>query len=469
MKLKFEKLGHLDEAELELANLTIICGENNTGKTYATYAVYGFLRSWRRHLRNELLLLLETDDSEKEQSYQYDLKEMFAGKLNNYLEAVSKRYARQLPNVFAANSNYFEKAQIKVSVVENVDFTQTDYEHLIKNGPDGKVIATLNKERGSDVLKVLIADENLGIKSLTDFISDAIAEIVFAPFLPNTFIASAERTGAATFLKELDFARTRMIETLRTLNVKELKKNPFLLHHRMQAGSDSYAWPVRDNVDFIRQLEDFDKDIGELATNNPALLTAFDGLIGGSYKVIRGRGLVYKPKGNGKPSFSMGESSSCVRALLDIGFYLRCKAKAGDVLIIDEPELNLHPKNQRALARLIARMVNAGIKVFATTHSDYLVKEFNTLIMLSQKTEHTKTMQINYKYDDDELLNPENVRLYTTGIKTKPASRETKATKINTLIPARIQVDVGIEVITFDTTIEDMNSIQSAILYGGEF
>lgn len=468
MKFKFEKLGLLDEAELELADLTIICGENNTGKTYATYAVYGFLRSWRRLLRAELMPLIKAADSALEQSYQFDLKEIFSEKLNAYLEAISKRYVKQLPDVFAANSVYFENAQIKVTISENVDFTQTAFERPIKSGPDGKVLATISKEKGSDVLKVLIADDGLDIWALSEFFSDAIAEIVFSPYLPNTFIASAERTGAAIFLKELDFARTGMVEALRTLDAKELQKNPFLLHQRMQAGSDSYAWPVRDNVDFIRQLEDFDKDIGQLATENPALLTSFDGLIGGSYKVIKDRGLVYKPKGNGKPSFSMGESSSCVRALLDIGFYLRCKAKAGDVFIIDEPELNLHPKNQRALARLIARMVNAGIKVFVTTHSDYLVKEFNTLIMLAQKTNHTQVMQTRYKYDDDELLSPERVRLYTTGVITKPASGETKSTKINTLIPAKIQVDVGIEVITFDTTIEDMNAIQSDILYGGE-
>ena len=52
MKFMFENLGLLDEAEIELADLTVICGENNTGKTYATYAIYGFLRSWRSLLKN---------------------------------------------------------------------------------------------------------------------------------------------------------------------------------------------------------------------------------------------------------------------------------------------------------------------------------------------------------------------------------------------------------------------------------
>ena len=81
---------------------------------------------------------------------------------------------------------------------------------------------------------------------------------------------------------------------------------------------------------------------------------------------------------------TMDESSSAVRSLLDIGFYLRHVANPGDLLMVDEPELNLHPENQRLIARLFARIVNLGIKVFITTHSDYIIKELNTLIMLKR-------------------------------------------------------------------------------------
>lgn len=468
MKFKFEKLGLLDEAELELADLTIICGENNSGKTYATYAVYGFLKSWRAHLRRELAVTIRNTDDAPDGSYQFDLKKMFSGKLNSYLEKISNRFINQLPEIFAANKSFFDETKVHATVDEDLTFTEIDFQNTIENGPDGKVLATLSKETGSNLLKILIADDDFSVRQLADLIADAMIVIVFEPLLPDTYIASAERTGAAIFRKELDFARTRMVEELRILDPKELQKNPFLLHQRMQASSNGYAWPVRDNVDFIRQLEDVNKETSQLATDCPQLLDAFNTLIGGSYKVVKDRGLMFQPKGKGKPSFTMGESSSCVRALLDIGFYLRCKAKPGDIFIIDEPELNLHPKNQRALARLIARMVNAGVKIFVTTHSDYLIKEFNTLIMLAQKTEHTKAIQSKYKYDHDELLDSERIKLYMTGTKTKLARGEVKASKINTLIPALINSDYGIEVTTFDTTIEEMNTIQSDIIYGGE-
>lgn len=37
-----------DNAKFEVGDLTIICGENNTGKTYATYSLYGYLQYMRQ-------------------------------------------------------------------------------------------------------------------------------------------------------------------------------------------------------------------------------------------------------------------------------------------------------------------------------------------------------------------------------------------------------------------------------------
>ncbi len=40
MKIHIKNIGMLDEAEFEVGDLTLICGENNTGKTYATYSLW---------------------------------------------------------------------------------------------------------------------------------------------------------------------------------------------------------------------------------------------------------------------------------------------------------------------------------------------------------------------------------------------------------------------------------------------
>ncbi len=46
MKIKIKDRGPIQQAEFELGDFTIICGGNNTGKTYVTYALFGFLQHW---------------------------------------------------------------------------------------------------------------------------------------------------------------------------------------------------------------------------------------------------------------------------------------------------------------------------------------------------------------------------------------------------------------------------------------
>jgi AAA ATPase domain len=466
MKFHFEKLGLLDEADLEMADLTIICGENNTGKTYATYAVYGFLRSWRQLLALVLKPQLRQAAQTKD-TYQIDLQALFAGKLNDYLALLGTHYIKMLPDVFATHEKFFAAAKVVCSVsAEQHDFINTPYQRSIK-GQSDKLLATLSKNQGSAILDVLMAvdaPDALRTDGLLDFLIDAIGDIIFAPYLPDAVIASAERTGAAIFRKEFDLPRNNQIRQIRAQYGNDAGPS----FHRMDDTHGAYAWPVKDDIYFVRRMEDLDRLTGALASANPGLIGDFERILGGSYKVIQGQGLYYQPQGGSAARYTMNESSSCVRALLDIGFYLRCMAKAGDIFIIDEPELNLHPKNQRAFARLIARMVNAGVKVFITTHSDYLVKEFNTLIMLAQRTAHTQKVQATHHYLDDELLDPASVRLYMTGMELKAGSGKGKRSKINTIKPATIHPDRGIEVSTFDTTIEEMNDLQSEILYGGE-
>jgi len=466
MKFRFENLGLIDKADLDIKNLTIICGENNTGKTYATYAVYGFLRVWRRLLQSAIQDDVESfirDDG----SYRIDLEQMCKGKINSYLQVMGEKYLEALPIAFSTSGEFFENAKVIPSVDEDFDIRGKKYHRSIKAGTSGKLLATLSKEIGSLHLEVLVSDDGF-FKSLhnglQDFIAEAVGDIVFSPYLPSAHISSAERTGATIFRKELDFSRTRMIEAIGKMKTNELK-NPLSLIRQMEAG---YPWPVQDNVDFVRQLEDLAKNVGGLGEQAPEVLKAFDSIIGGSYKVIKNQGLVYQPKGVGKPRFSMSEASSSIRALLDVGFYLRCKARPGDLFIIDEPELNLHPKSQRAFARLVARLINCGIKVFITTHSDYIIKEINTLIMLNQRTEHTVNVQRQHGYEDAELIDSDRVALYMTSNELAPAIEPGKrSSRINTLKLARIYRDRGIEVETFDTTIEEMNAVQDEILYGG--
>lgn len=162
----------------------------------------------------------------------------------------------------------------------------------------------------------------------------------------------------------------------------------------------------------------------------------------------------------------MSESSSAVRSLLDFGFYLYYKAKPGDLLMLDEPELNLHPDSQRKLARLLVQLIDIGIKVFITTHSDFLVKELSILIMLNQDKEHIKEIIKEEGYKSNELLNHQDIKVYIAEKSLIKPEGYNKKTSVPTVVAAKITPEDGIETRSFDETIVAMNGLQDKILFG---
>ena len=172
MRFQFQNLGLLDEAEVALADLTLICGENNTGKTYATYAIYGFMRSWRQLLGHVLRPDIEAVLQQQSQ-FQIDLQQMFAGKVNDYLQRMGAVYVQRLPRVFATQNHVFEGAQwLPVSDLDD-DLLTRSYQQRIQAGPNGKVLATITKEPGHAVLEILVTDAQVvqgAFGGLTDFV-----------------------------------------------------------------------------------------------------------------------------------------------------------------------------------------------------------------------------------------------------------------------------------------------------------
>ena len=81
-------------------------------------------------------------------------------------------------------------------------------------------------------------------------------------------------------------------------------------------------------------------------------------------------------------TFTLDHTSSMVSELAPLILFLKYLVYDGDLLILEEPESHLHPGAQRQMARGIARLVNSGIKVIITTHSDMFVAQINNLLRL---------------------------------------------------------------------------------------
>ena len=462
LTVKLKNIGILKQAEFSLGDLTLICGENNTGKTYATYALYGFLESWRKFIHisinDDHIHNLLTDGVLKINLAQY------IEKANQMLAEACKRYPEQLDKIFAAPEGTFHNSEFHIEP-NTIHLQDHGFKHESKVNQEPFLITS--REKGSEELVfTLVVDRKSSRGSASVFAEDAMSRIIcnaiFSNSFPKPVIFSAERTGLAIFRKELNFARSRLVEEMAQADQRaDLRELLFKAYQ-------NYPKPVEDNVNFTHQLEDIAKSKSFIVKEHPEVLDDFTNMVGGTYTITQNDQLYYIPKGT-RRKLTMVESSSTARALLNLSFYLNCIAEKSDLLMVDEPELSLHPENQRRIARLFARLANIGVKVFVTTHSDYIVKELNTLIMLNHDKPHLKRVVEENGYQESELINADQVKLYVAEEQLMPLEEGQKRRRRgHTLVPAKIHPRFGIGVSSFDKTIDDMNRIQDEIVWGEE-
>jgi ABC-type multidrug transport system ATPase subunit len=462
MNVSVKNLGVLDQAEFSLGDLTIICGRNNTGKTYAMHAVFGFLSFWSEAFSlsvpdRQMRALLD------EGTIRIDLGDYIAD-AENIFNRASIEYSERLPMVFAAPEERFSDSRFELQISPEEIHPEETFERRLKTTK--AELFMLSKEKDSSELNVTLLRESVDSRFpwsvLQRVVGEAVKDIVFGRSLPEPFIVSTERTGAASFRKELDFARNRLLEEMSQADRKNL--NPFELLTRVY---QDYPLSVKANVDFTRQLEALAKESSFIKEEHPELLEDFDKILGGRFVVTREDELCFVPTGT-RTRLTLVESSSSVRSLLDLYFYLHHVAGPGDLLMIDEPELDLHPENQRQIARLFARLVNLGVRVFITTHSDYIIKELNTLIMFEGGDPRVCEFARDEGYKHQELLTPEQLRVYVAEKALILKDGNTGRSQGHTLKAAEISDELGIDARSFDTTIDEMNRIQEEIIWGGE-
>ena len=121
MKIMVKNLGVLRQAEFSLGDLTIICGKNNTGKTYATYALYGFLNRWRENM--DLAKMIQIPDRRIRELFdsgvtRIDLLE-YVKSADKIIGELCESYTESLPEIFATSKERFRDSLFRVYLDED--------------------------------------------------------------------------------------------------------------------------------------------------------------------------------------------------------------------------------------------------------------------------------------------------------------------------------------------------------------
>ncbi len=467
MKFKFENLGPIDNAELELGDLTVIAGRNNTGKTYLAHTVYGFLSEFYGMMfvdagSNVILERLcsnvgiDEDDLAHELMFRGSLEwkvsyEDFLADRSRVLSSVCSIFSKEkISEMFSGSSYLFRDFRMGIEIGhESKDSWQSGKpkDTVLRSG-NMALVGTFDGSTYSVLLSGDMDNEDDSISpyELLSGISELYVDFLLGDYSesfisPRAFVS--ERSFIHLFYKDLDFAKNQAMVELRRIRTEGAERE-----HRWHEVIDRmsrYTIPFQDAIDMFREFER--PPTGRPAFSDP-LIDRLESMMEGKFVDDEDGGWKFIVSGHGSDvSLSPHLVSSSVSELILLYLFLKKSFFAKrSFFIIDEPESHLDTTNQIEFARILARMVQIGIKVLITTHSDYIVKELNNLIMLHNDFENRQEVIERLGYT--ESLDPDMVCAYVA--------------EKGTLTKCDLD-KYGIDMPHFDRTIDSINAVSNEL------
>lgn len=456
MKIRIQNLGPVQEACIDLTKkITVFCGPNNTGKTYVSYIVYALTRG--------KLLGLDPDENEINQfistnrlAFTLDPK-----LLVGYRKACLDRIEKGLDSIFGISDEkikqYFAKFAIEFASSDD-DLVKKAHEAVF-NIPSkiGGCEFLLSKATDSYEVKV----ENVSKKSLSDKEAGAFLSVLFSKvfsylcFYPliGAEIVPVERNSIYTFSKELSITRNTLVEQMQELNSKPRSNSRMDLVNFLMKRSTRYPLPIKDCLEVADDLANIQILRGRYYQFAEEIENE---LLHGKVSLGKEGDVLFSPAKAKRVKIPIHLTASIVKTLTSLVLYLRHRANENDLIIIDEPELNLHPDSQILLARLLAKLANHGFRLLISTHSDYIIRELNNLVMLASIPENRRQETVeSLGYNPECIISKDDLGVYFFKYRS---NRKVKVQELKV-------TDIGFDVESIDDTITAQNNI-SETLFG---
>jgi predicted ATPase len=455
MKIQIKELGAIKEATIDLSKkLTVFCGPNGTGKTYMAYVLYAITK-----LNNKSIgIRLDEEIIKKLVEDNFVIMPIDTNLIWNFRAKEVENIKENLWNLFAIpeakSKDFFAKTEI------NILETKEEFQNKINELAIDETIKlfdysfTLKKDSKKDEILITISESLIKDKEFYNFmeivfLSRLYSILAFNPITSST-IFPVERNSIYTFSNELSIRRNDALEHIQAITNKD-----FNLFDLVFKRTTRYPQPIRDGLEVAEDLSNIEQrnsvDYYEFAEEIE------NELLNGKVVINKDGNVEFISKKAPKVKLSFHQSSSIVKTLASLVIYLKYRAVKNDLVIIDEPELNLHPDNQVKFAKIISRLINKGLRLVISTHSDYIIREFNNLIMISSNNNDVESVAKEYGYRDDEFLKIIDVGAYMFNYKNEKAKQtEIKSIKID---------QNGFEVSTLDNTIEELNKRSDELFY----
>lgn len=430
MIIHVRNFGKIESADIDLSNLLIFVGENNSGKTYLMQLIYGlfsFLYSEKFNVFSESLNCIDIDekllkDDKLKNNKLIEVKSddnKFYKDLQDELNMfIDKNKAYIIENTFHTNDLTIDSLSLEFKPI-SCDLSLSDIGEY---------------ERNKHILRrysILKDDEPLNGYSFGFGIGFPEAHIKYVMKHEFMLVILSELTGVDwakihSMRKEKPFiylpaSRSGIMllyANYLSSNLNNRKDEDIIIKNEediiIENDNDTenefgLTEPVYEFLIFLLRykssetLSDYDKSILSFIDSN---------IINGHMKKT-GNTMLYIPEKSDR-SIPIYLSSSLVSEIAPI-YQVLSSIQPFDYIMYDEIETCQHPTKQLQLARLLIRMVNAGYKMIVSTHSDTMAAAINNLITLSFKSNKNELIS-KLGYENDDILKSDNIKAYQFAI-----------------------------------------------------
>ena len=427
MKVTVRNLGIIkDEATIDLKPLTIFIGPNNSGKTWLAYAIAGILGA---HGTNEYI---QAYINEKVPQLYKPLNEAVEKVLSDgsatidlyrfmeeygevYFNEVAK-YAHNWINQFLGTEYaHFDKVSVSFELAETKAYLLQRVLRLQRTINVAKGLLTIQKNRN---------DGRIYAYTVVEGQSSEIQKEEIGAKIPLKEVRRRLINFSLTALQQTLYTQARILPTERSTLVTT--------HFGWRISGPTTNDTIQPVESFVSMLSELfvigirEKEIRQKIVQNPQndprfrQYVAFADMLEKHLLLGNIEFSTLEPDATREVLFQSVEgvnleisiASSMVKELAPLILYLRYLAQPGDLVVIDEPEMNLHPEAQAKIIEFLAMLVNTGLNVLITTHSPYITDHLTNLIKASEREDKESIKQAFFLQRTEAFIDKEKVSVY---------------------------------------------------------
>lgn len=393
MKLLLNNFAKVEHAEIKCDGITIIAGENNTGKSTIGKVLFSVFNS--THDLNKKI----------EQERRKELRKVLQRNLNNYFSEIDRDvYIKKRRILMRTIIDKICDEILEVDIESGRQKQEKYIYDIIQRNCvvelDDRIIEITNK-----LIEIInLPDEKIELEYISRYFKNIFYEQI------NSISEDKKEASIVLNIKnkemKLNFSDNKcniFKSEYNILNNAFYIENPFIIDDLNNIGRVYYSTSIlKDNI--ISQITSDKSDIMEGVINSISVENKLESIYDILENVVKGtvneneNGEYYFSGEEQKRPINVNNLSTGLKSFILIKMLLENGIlKEKDVLILDEPEIHLHPEWQIYYAELIVLLQREfDLTVIITTHSPYFI---DAIEVFSAK--HKISDRINYYLSDN--------------------------------------------------------------------